>query len=165
MTCTVPQAGAVPCVKNPLPPGSHPVPAPGVAATVIPSGRYVRLSALLHHRLAAAVSESEPVCRRPHRKSRRESGSREHCIRGLSNADIRGRLESTSHLRDINNNPNKQSAKVSRILSRFHTHKLIAKIPHSRRWRVTDNGRQIMAASLCLRDVAFPELFRKNITD
>ena len=87
----------------------------------------------------------------------------EHCIRGLSNADIRGRLEGTSHLRDINNNPKKQSAKVSRILSRFHTHKLIAKIPHSRRWRVTDNGRQIMAASLCLRDVAFSELFRKNI--
>jgi hypothetical protein len=53
--------------------------------------------------------------------------------------------------------------KVSRILSRFHTHKLIAKIPRTRRWRVTDRGKQIMAASLCLRDAAFPELFRKNI--
>jgi hypothetical protein len=87
----------------------------------------------------------------------------EHFIRGLSNADIRERLEESPHLRDLANNPKGQSAKVSRILSRFHAHKLIAKIPHSRRWRVTDRGKQIMAASLCLRDVAFPELFRKNI--
>jgi hypothetical protein len=87
----------------------------------------------------------------------------EHHIRGLSNADIRTCLEGSSHLRDLVSNPKKQSAKVSRILSRFHAHKLIAKIPRTRRWRVTDRGKQIMAASLCLRDVAFPELFRKNI--
>ncbi|HSW40312.1 MAG TPA: hypothetical protein VLL97_12560 [Acidobacteriota bacterium] len=87
----------------------------------------------------------------------------EHCIRGLSNADIRTCLEGSQHLRNPADNPEKQSAKVSRILNRFHTHKLIAKIPRTRRWRVTDHGRQIMAASLCLRDVAFPELFRKNI--
>jgi hypothetical protein len=47
----------------------------------------------------------------------------EHCIRGLSNADIRTLLESSSHLRDLARNPKKQSAKVSRILSRFHAHK------------------------------------------
>jgi hypothetical protein len=70
----------------------------------------------------------------------------------------------TSHMRDLVSNQKKQSAKVSRILSRFHAHKLIARIPRTRRWRVTDRGKQIMAASLCLRDVAFPELFRKNIT-
>jgi 5'(3')-deoxyribonucleotidase len=86
----------------------------------------------------------------------------EHHIRGLSNADIRTCLENTLHLRDLADNPKKQSAKVSRILCRFHAHKLIAKIPRTRRWRVTDRGKQIMAASLCLRDVAFPELFRKN---
>jgi DNA-binding IclR family transcriptional regulator len=73
------------------------------------------------------------------------------------------RLEGSPHLRDLANNPKGQSAKVSRILSRFHAHKLIAKIPHSWRWRVTDRGKQIMAASLRLREVAFPELFRKNI--
>jgi hypothetical protein len=87
----------------------------------------------------------------------------EHHIRGLSNADIRTYLEGSSHLRDLISYPKKQSAKVSRILSRFHTHKLIAKIPRTRRWRVTDRGKQIMAASVCLRDVVFPELFRKNI--
>jgi hypothetical protein len=87
----------------------------------------------------------------------------EHFIRGLTNSDIRAHVEGSPHLRDLANNPKRQSSKVSRILSRFHAHKLIAKIPHSRRWRVTDRGKQIMAASLCLRDVAFPELFRKNI--
>ena len=87
----------------------------------------------------------------------------EHHIRGLSNADIRMCLQGSIHLQDLTDNPKKQSAKVSRILSRFHAHKLIAKIPRTRRWRVTDRGKQIMAASLCLRDVAFPELFRKNI--
>ena len=86
----------------------------------------------------------------------------EHNIRGLSNVDIRSLLDHTPHLRELAHNPRKQSAKVSRILSRFHAHKLIAKIPHTRRWRVTDRGKQIMSASLCIRDVAFPELFRKN---
>jgi hypothetical protein len=70
---------------------------------------------------------------------------------------------SVLRLEMVINNPKKQSAKVSRILSRFHAHKLIAKIPHSHRWRVTYRGKQIMATSLCLRDVAFPELFRKNV--
>jgi hypothetical protein len=86
----------------------------------------------------------------------------EHFIRGFSNSDIRACLEDSPHLRDLAHNPKCQSAKVSRILNRFHTHKLIAKIPHTRRWRVTDRGKQIMAASLCLRNVAFPELFRKH---
>jgi hypothetical protein len=76
-----------------------------------------------------------------------------HHIRGLSNSDIRTCLESSPHLRDLSDNPKKQSAKVSRILSRFHAHKLIAKIPRTRRWRVTNRGKQIMAAFLCLRDV------------
>jgi hypothetical protein len=84
----------------------------------------------------------------------------EHCIRGLSNADIRARLEDSPHLRDLADDPKRQSAKVSRILNRFHTHKLIAKIPRTRRWRVTDHGRRVMAASLCLRDYAFPQLYR-----
>jgi hypothetical protein len=86
----------------------------------------------------------------------------EHHIRGLSNADLCTCLRSSPHLRNIVNNPKRQTAKVSRILSCFHAHKLTAKIPRTRRWRVTDRGKQIMAASLCLRDIAFPELFHKN---
>ncbi len=39
---------------------------------------------------------------------------------------------------------------------RFHAHGLIAKIPHSRRWRVTKHGRIAMSAAVQLRDVQFP---------
>jgi len=42
------------------------------------------------------------------------------------------------------------------ILNRCHAHGLIAKIPHSRRWRLTRHGRITMAASIQLRDVQFP---------
>jgi hypothetical protein len=86
----------------------------------------------------------------------------EHCVRGLSNADIRTRLEGSPHLQDLANDPKRQSAKVSRILNRFHVHKLIAKISHTRRWRVTERGRNIMAASLHLRDDAFPHFYRQE---
>jgi hypothetical protein len=89
--------------------------------------------------------------------------AREHFIRGLSNSDIRTRLAGSPHLQTLDEDPKRQSAKVSRILNRFNAHKLIAKIPRTRRWRVTHHGRHIMVVSLRLRDVAFPELFRKNI--
>jgi len=85
----------------------------------------------------------------------------EHCMRGLSNADIGTRLEHSQHLRDLAHDPKHQSVKVSRILNCFNTHKLIAKLPRTRGWRVTHRGEQIRAASSGLRDVAFPELFRK----
>jgi hypothetical protein len=85
----------------------------------------------------------------------------EHCIRGLTNADIRSRLQNSPHLRNLANDPKRQSAKVSRILKRFHLHKLIAKIPHSRKWRVTARGRQVMAISLRLRQVAFPDIYSR----
>ncbi len=86
----------------------------------------------------------------------------EHCIRGLANADIRMCLHGSPHLRDLADDPKRQSAKVSRILHRFHVHKLIAKVPRTRRWRVTDRGRQIMAASLILREDSFPNLYRQK---
>jgi hypothetical protein len=72
----------------------------------------------------------------------------EHPIRRLSNADVHICLEDSSHLQDLVSYPKKQSAKVSRIISSFYTHKLIAKVARTRRWRVTNRGKQIMAPSL-----------------
>lgn len=69
--------------------------------------------------------------------------------------------QAKTHLRGLGADPSRQSVEVPRILSRFHAHKLIAKIPRTRRWRVTDLGRRVMAASLRLRDAAFPELYTK----
>ena len=46
----------------------------------------------------------------------------------------------------------KQSGQVTRLLRRLH----IAKIPRSRRWRVSNNGRPVMAAAVKLREVSYP---------
>jgi hypothetical protein len=53
---------------------------------------------------------------------------------------IRARLASSVHLCACTHDPRKHSAKVSRTFRRFHAHGLIAKIPRTRRWRVTLYG-------------------------
>ena len=85
----------------------------------------------------------------------------EHCLRGFNNRDIRGRLASTVHLRACGQDPKKASAKVSRTFRRFHAHGLIAKVPRTRRWRVTLYGRRVMGTSLYLRDYHFPEAYSR----
>jgi len=79
----------------------------------------------------------------------------QHMIRGFSNPDIRQKLKDSPHLKAITD-PRRQSAKVTRIFNRCHAHGLIAKIPHSRRWRLTRHGRIAMSASIQLRDIHFP---------
>ena len=79
----------------------------------------------------------------------------QHMIRGFSNPDIRQILKDSPHLNGISD-PKRRSAKTTRILNRCHAHGLIAKIPHSRRWRVTKHGRITMSAAVQLRDVQFP---------
>jgi hypothetical protein len=44
-------------------------------------------------------------------------------------------------------------------LRRIYAHRLIAKTPHSRRWRVFLSGRRVMAAAVTLRQVAYPSLY------
>ncbi len=85
----------------------------------------------------------------------------EHCLRGFTNRDVRTQLESTPPLRSCGHDPRKQSAKVSRTFRRFHAHGLIAKIPRTRRWRVTRYGRQVMGTSLYLRQHHFPNAYSR----
>jgi hypothetical protein len=85
----------------------------------------------------------------------------EHCLRGFNNRDIRARLASTVHLRACGQDPKRESAKVSRTFRRFHAHGLIAKVPRTRRWRVTLYGRRVMGTSLYLRDHQFPEAYSR----
>jgi hypothetical protein len=85
----------------------------------------------------------------------------EHCLRGFNNSDIRARLASTVHLRACGQDPKRESAKVSRTFRRFHAHGLIAKVPRTRRWRVTLYGRRVMGTSLYLRDHHFPEAYSR----
>ncbi|MBI4472972.1 MAG: hypothetical protein HY646_09915, partial [Acidobacteria bacterium] len=83
----------------------------------------------------------------------------DHCLRGFSNRDIRQRLASTPHLRQCAQNPKKASAKISRIFRRLRAHGLIAKIPRTRRWRVTVYGRRVMGTALYLRREDFPRAY------
>ena len=83
----------------------------------------------------------------------------EHCLRGFTNRDIRAQLEPTVHLRACGHDLSKQSAKVSRTFRRFHAHGLLAKVPRTRRWRVTAYGRQVIGTSLYLREHDFPNAY------
>ena len=85
----------------------------------------------------------------------------EHCLRGFTNRDIRARLQSKHHLRACGQATRRQSAKITRTFRRLHAHGLIAKIPHTRRWRVTGYGRQVMGTSLYLREHHFPNAYAK----
>jgi hypothetical protein len=76
-------------------------------------------------------------------------------IRGFSNPDIRQKLPDSPHLKNIIDS-RRQSATVTRIFNRCHAHGLIAKIPHSRRWCLTRQGRIAMSASIQLLDLQFP---------
>ena len=81
----------------------------------------------------------------------------DHYIRGFSNSDIRNKLVDTEHLTKFASKHSK-SAKVSRIFHRFHVHGLIAKIPRSRRWRLTRLGQRLMATAIKLRKEEFPRV-------
>jgi hypothetical protein len=78
----------------------------------------------------------------------------EHAISGFRNRDVRQQLHpsppSKEHERAL-------GARVSRILKRLHVRKLVAKIPRSRRWRVTRLGHDLMSAAIHVRDCHFPE--------
>jgi hypothetical protein len=79
----------------------------------------------------------------------------EHCLRGFANRDIRARLQSRLISQAGGRDARKQCAKVSRIFRRCYAHGLIARIPRTRRWRVTGYGRQVMGVSLYLREHRF----------
>jgi len=83
----------------------------------------------------------------------------EHCLNGFTNRDIRSRLTGTCWLRACAEDPKKASAKVGRCFRRLHAHGLIAKVPRSRRWRVTAYGRRTMGTSLYLREHHFPNAY------
>jgi hypothetical protein len=69
----------------------------------------------------------------------------EHCVTGFRNRDIRDHLDGTKRDRALEL---RNSAAVSRLFNRLRVHGLVAKIPRSRRWRVTKRGYAPLAFSL-----------------
>jgi hypothetical protein len=81
----------------------------------------------------------------------------EHALHGFTNRDVRQKLGRTSY--PLAPNEDKQPSQVTRLFRRLHAHGLIAKIPRSRRWRVSVAGRRTMSTAIKLREVAYPALF------
>jgi hypothetical protein len=78
----------------------------------------------------------------------------EHAIHGLRNRDLR------RHLFDVaDSSPGeakRRCARVSRLISKYRAHGLVAKVPGSRLYRVTPRGHRLMGAVLRFRQVEFP---------
>lgn len=69
----------------------------------------------------------------------------DHLARGFRNKDIRAALFGNAAQPG-----SRHSAAVGRLVKRLHTRHLVAKIPHTRRWRVTDSGRRLLSLAVQL---------------
>jgi hypothetical protein len=47
---------------------------------------------------------------------------------------------------------------VGRLLKRLHMRQLIAKVPRTRRWKVTERGRRLLGLAVQLYRRSWPEL-------
>lgn len=83
--------------------------------------------------------------------------SGDHALHGCTNRDLRDKLAGTGLC--LHDDPAKRSAQVTRLLRRLHAYRLVAKIPRSRRWRVTAFGYRVMSAALRIRNKQFPSLY------
>jgi len=68
-------------------------------------------------------------------------------LHGFKNRDIRGRLFPPVKDPLLNR---RQSHAVGRLLKRLHVRGLIAKIPHTQRWRITNRGQTVLGACVTL---------------
>jgi hypothetical protein len=79
----------------------------------------------------------------------------DHIARGFRNGDIREPLfGSPKQLRQHR----RASAAVGRLLKRLHVRHLIAKVPRTRRWRVTEHGRRLLGLAVQLYRRAWPKI-------
>jgi len=78
---------------------------------------------------------------------------------GFQNRDMREQLfeppESKKHALRL-------SARTSRLFKKMQVHGLIAKIPRSRRWRVTDKGWETMATTIEIYEQGWQQVFEKQ---
>jgi hypothetical protein len=79
----------------------------------------------------------------------------DHLARGFRNSDIREPLFGCPKSLPLQR---RASAAVGRILKRLHVRQLIAKIPRTRRWRVTQRGRRLLGSAVQLYRTAWPQL-------
>jgi hypothetical protein len=69
----------------------------------------------------------------------------DHIAHGFRNKDLRIALNC-----DTAKDRRRQSAAIARLVKRLHVRGLVAKVPRTRRWRVTEQGRRILSDTLCV---------------
>ena len=79
----------------------------------------------------------------------------EQTLQGMRNQDVRRQLFGETTVRDLRR---RQANKVSRLFRRLHVHGILAKIPRSRRWRLTRRGTLIVSMFLKCHHENYPEL-------
>ena len=79
--------------------------------------------------------------------------SGDHLLQGFRNADIRIFLWGRSSER---RRQRRQANAITRLLKRLHVRRLIAKIPHTRRWRTTTRGQKLLSTILQLHYHGLP---------
>jgi hypothetical protein len=67
----------------------------------------------------------------------------DHIAQGFRNKDIRAAVYDGNPRA-----PGRQSAAIGRLLKRLHVRGFVAKVPRTRRWRITDHGRRILSDTL-----------------
>jgi hypothetical protein len=78
----------------------------------------------------------------------------DHIAHGFRNKDLRRTLK----LSATTDTARRASAAISRLLKRLHVRGLIAKVPRTRRWRVTESGRQVLSHTLTLYRRDWPNI-------
>jgi hypothetical protein len=81
--------------------------------------------------------------------------SGDHVARGFRNRDIRELLFGCPKQLSLER---RASAAVGRLFKRMHVRHLVAKIPRTRRWRITQRGRHLLGLTLQLYKNSWPEL-------
>jgi hypothetical protein len=79
----------------------------------------------------------------------------EHHVNGFRNRDVQAVLFPSPVRQE--REQRRRTAHVSRLLHLLRAHGLIAKIPHSHRYRVTAKGEALMNAALYARYKVFPK--------
>jgi hypothetical protein len=82
----------------------------------------------------------------------------EHTINGFRNRDLQTHLYS-ARARNAGER-RRRSARTSRVIRKLRGHRLVAKVPGCRLYRVTDYGYQIMSAAIYCRTGAFADAMR-----
>lgn len=81
----------------------------------------------------------------------------EHHLRGFRSRDLSPHLNEPRPKTDLDKR--RQSARRSRLLQLLRAHSLIAKLPRTRRYRVTDKGYALMSTVIDIRESTFPNHF------